>query len=88
MTTHLKEVHGRTTMTDQNRINGQCPRCQSPLLYNADKDVFYCECGYTEKVKHNINIITNNNTIYQQSSKSSAENDDEYIYITTYLVKL
>ena len=67
-------------MTDQNRINGQCPRCQSPLLYNADKDIFYCECGYTEKVKHNINIITNNNTIYQQSSKSSAENDDEYIY--------
>lgn len=80
MTTHLKGVHGRTTMTDQNRINGQCPRCQSPLLYNADKDIFYCECGYTEKVKHNINIITNNNTIYQQSSKSSAENDDEYIY--------
>ena len=67
-------------MTDQNRINGQCPKCQSPLLYNADKDIFYCECGYTEKVKHNINIITNNNTIYQQSSKSSAENDDEYIY--------
>lgn len=80
MTTHLKGVHGRTTMTDQNRINGQCPRCQSSLLYNADKDIFYCECGYTEKVKHNINIITNNNTIYQQSSKSSAENDDEYIY--------
>ena len=63
-----------------------CPKCGSPLSYDGETDTMFCECGYRERVKHDVNItnIVNNNSITATGSpsfgKSNAERDADFNY--------